>query len=72
VKGVQVTEANEQTVELRILVSSPDAGSAFDLRCEVREKMIEYVRRHFPDALPRFRAEIRSGEKAIPALENKA
>lgn len=58
VNVLQVTEALERTLQLRILVSSKDAGTAWDLRCEVREKMIEFIREQYPEALPRFRAEI--------------
>jgi small-conductance mechanosensitive channel len=58
VNVLQVTEALERTLQLRILVSSKDAGTAWDLRCEVREKMIEFIRDQYPEALPRFRAEI--------------
>lgn len=58
--GLQVTNATEQTVELRALVSAADSGSAWDLRCHVREKLLEYVQREHPDCLPRFRAELTS------------
>jgi len=58
VNVVQVTNATERTVEVRLLVSAKDAGSAWDLRCFLREKMIDFVRRSYPDALPRVRAEL--------------
>ena len=57
VMNLQVTDANEQTVELRALVSAKDSGTAFDLRCEVREKLIEFLRGEYPGALPRRRTE---------------
>jgi hypothetical protein len=37
-----------------------DAPSAWDLRCDVRERMVSYLRDKHPDALPRFRAELGS------------
>jgi small-conductance mechanosensitive channel len=58
VKGIQVTEARERTLEVRVLVSAANASAAWDLRCEVREKMIEFIRENYPEALPRFRAEV--------------
>ncbi len=67
VKVLQVTDLKERTVEIRALMSAPDAGTAFDLRCEVREKLVRFVRDNYPEALPRFRAEIwerGSGEMA--------
>jgi hypothetical protein len=45
-------------VQLRALVSAKDSGTAWDLRCEVREKLIAYLRDEFPDKLPRLRAEL--------------
>jgi small-conductance mechanosensitive channel len=44
VKGLQVTDAKEQTMEVRVLASAADSGRAIDLRCEIREKMIDYIR----------------------------
>ena len=58
VVGLQVTNATDRSVELRALMSAPDSGKAWDLRCYVREKMIEYLQQHYPDSLPRTRAEI--------------
>ena len=55
---VQVTDLKEHVVEVRALVSAGNAGDAFDLRCEVRERMIDFIRRDFPAALPRLRAEL--------------
>jgi hypothetical protein len=42
----------------RVLVSAADASKAWDLRCHVREQMIAFVQRQFPESLPRMRAEI--------------
>jgi small-conductance mechanosensitive channel len=55
--GLQVTDLRERTMELRALVSAADAGNAWDLRCEVRERLIEFLQSEYPEALPRFRAE---------------
>jgi hypothetical protein len=38
-------------------MSAPDAGSAWNLRCEVREKLIEFLQKKYPGVLPKFRAE---------------
>lgn len=56
---LQVTNATERTVELRALVSAADSSSAWELRCHVREKLIEFVQENYPDGLPKLRAEIR-------------
>jgi hypothetical protein len=55
VVGVQVTDTKQDTIEVRILVSSPTAGQAWNLRCEVREKIIAFLQREHPEALPRRR-----------------
>jgi small-conductance mechanosensitive channel len=57
VVNLQVTDAKEGTIELRCLMSANSAPQAFDLRCEVREKLVEFLQKQHPDALPRYRAE---------------
>ena len=59
VSGLIVTNATERSMELRALVSASDASKAWDLRCEVREKLIEFVQKNYPDGLPKVRAELR-------------
>jgi small-conductance mechanosensitive channel len=51
-------EARPTTLELRALISAEDASKAWNLRCRVREGLISFLQREYPDALPRFRAEI--------------
>lgn len=52
---IQVTDATEQTVELRCLVSAADSPQAWDLRCLVREHLISVLQSGQPAALPRQR-----------------
>jgi small-conductance mechanosensitive channel len=54
---LQVIEARESTLELRVTMSARTSGDAFDLRCEVREKLVDFLQREFPGALPHTRAE---------------
>ena len=58
VSVLQVTDAPEQMVELRALVSARNSGDAWDLRCEVREKLIAFLQAEYPDALPRRRSQV--------------
>lgn len=67
VVNLQVTDAKESTVVLRALVSAKNAPSAWDLRCEVREKLIAFLQQEYPLALPRARHEIIGGELAALA-----
>jgi small-conductance mechanosensitive channel len=57
--GLQVTNLTDRTMELRCLVSSAGSAQLFDLRCMVRERMIEFLREKFPHALPTLRMEMR-------------
>ena len=52
---LHVTELRERTMELRCLVSAANSGDAFDLRAEVREKLIAFLQAEHPYALPRDR-----------------
>ena len=52
VVSLAVTDTKQGTIELRALMSANSAGQAFDLRCEVREKMIEFLQNEHPHALP--------------------
>ncbi|MEQ9607646.1 MAG: mechanosensitive ion channel family protein [Kiloniellaceae bacterium] len=68
VVALQVTEANGQTVELRGLMSARTSPRAWDLRCEVREKMITWLQESHPQALPRIRAEVAEDrDEALPS-----
>jgi hypothetical protein len=40
-----VTDAIGGVVRVRIVVSAPNAGALFDLRCAVREGMVDWVQR---------------------------
>jgi hypothetical protein len=59
--SLQVTEAGERTLRLRVVASAADAASAWDLRCEIRERLVAYLQERHPDALPRVRATIEGG-----------
>lgn len=42
---VQVTDAVGGCARVRMLVSAPDSGALFDLRCAVREGMLDWLQR---------------------------
>ena len=54
--GLQVTDTKQNTIEVRALVSSTDPGKLSDLRCDVREGLIEFLCRNYPESLPRQRS----------------
>lgn len=65
---IQVTDSKASVIEVRALVSAAHSGANWDLRCEVREKMIAYLKEHHPQCLPRVRQEQYRAE--LPGREN--
>src|SRR5690554_1552112 len=63
VAGLQVTETTENSIQIRVLVSSPDSGKNFDLRCYVREKMVNFIACNYPEGLPKLRATVSEEEQ---------
>ncbi len=55
VNVLQLTDMNEKAIQLRALMSAEDASILWDLRCEVREKLLEFLQKKFPECLPRVR-----------------
>lgn len=68
VNSLQVTNLSEHTMEIRCLLSARNSGEQFDLRCYVREKMVDFVQKNYPDAFPRMRfsAIPSDGTKSFP------
>jgi small-conductance mechanosensitive channel len=58
VQVLQVTDATEKSMQIRVLVSSFDSGLNFDLRCRVREDLLNFAQAEFPQFLPRTRADL--------------
>jgi small-conductance mechanosensitive channel len=63
---LQVTEAHERTIELRVIASARTSGDAYDLACELREKLITFLQSEIPSALPRVRQQALSGPPSAP------
>jgi len=64
---LQVTDAIGGLVRVRILVTAIDAPTLFDLRCFIREEMVEWMMRH-TGGLPRQRVEL---VEAVPVAVAK-
>ncbi len=62
VKSLQVVDTTEKCLVVRALVSARNSSDTWDLRCLVRERLMEYARLNFPGSLPRLRAEIKATE----------
>jgi len=56
---VQVVDSTPSTMVIRVLASAADGPRAWDLRCELREELIGFLRDRYPQCLPLVRAEVR-------------
>jgi small-conductance mechanosensitive channel len=68
---LHVTDATEQAVQLRALMSASNSGVAFDLRCFVRERLVAFLSQQ-REALPRVRAELEEDAAAEAPREAPA
>jgi small-conductance mechanosensitive channel len=59
--SLQVTNTSDRAMELRALMSAPNGSKAWELRCHVREKLIQYLQHNHPESLPRTRTEPAGG-----------
>ena len=60
VNVLQVTDTTEQTMELRALMSAADSPTAWDLRVDVREKLIKFLQENHPESLPKTRVDVKT------------
>ena len=56
--NVQVTNTSAEAIELRLLVTAASVGDTSNLCAELREKLIGFLQREYPEALPRRRHQI--------------
>jgi small-conductance mechanosensitive channel len=70
--GVQVTNTDDRSMEVRVLASAPDSGASFNLQCELREKAITFIQAKYPECLPKIRQEQRrlDAPKARAAMDD--
>jgi len=70
---LQVTNTSEHTLELRALMSTQDASTAWSLRCHVRERLVEFIQKNFPESLPKLRASFQQlpGKQVNPRPNGK-
>lgn len=66
--ALQVTDTQGQLMVVRATMSARNSSQTFDLRCLVREKMIEYIARELPDSLPSYRIE--EAKQAEPFIQD--
>jgi small-conductance mechanosensitive channel len=54
---VEVTDIKVNVLEVRVVMSATDAQNAWDLRCLMREALIKFILKNYPQCLPRSRGE---------------
>ena len=69
VQVTQVTETTRDPKEVRLLMSAKDSPTLFDLRCDIREGMLEWLADHQPAAFARLRL---MNEEAAPETTGPA
>lgn len=55
---VQVVDAGEKAIQIRFLMSAQHSNALWNLRCYIREGMVVFIQQHYPEHLPRHRAEL--------------
>ena len=66
--NLQVVEASDRAVQLRILATAADSSKAWDLRCQIREEVLAYLQEHYPSSLPRTRAILEDSDQLARAV----
>ena len=64
-----VTDVTEHSVQLRAVVSAADSSDLWDLRCLVRERLIEFLQNNYPQCLPRSRVNL--NDTAVETVTSK-
>ncbi|TPE48516.1 mechanosensitive ion channel family protein [Amaricoccus solimangrovi] len=67
VVNLQVVDSTGEGIQLRGLMSARNSPIAWDLRCEIREKLIDWLQAEYPEHLPRQRFETRARPAPEPA-----
>jgi small-conductance mechanosensitive channel len=66
--NLQVTDATERAMQIRVLATAANSSKAWDLRCDIREQLIAFIQTHYTQSLPQLRARL-DGSKAGSLLE---
>jgi small-conductance mechanosensitive channel len=72
--NLQVTDTTERAMQVRVLATAADSGKAWNLRCEIREKIIEMIQSKYPRSLPKIRGDLGSADGQMnsrPSLQGR-
>ncbi len=51
---LQVVDLSERSMRVKAIVSASDSNKAWDLKCDLREALLGFLRDHYPEHLPRI------------------
>jgi hypothetical protein len=71
VVNLQVVDSHPHTIELRALVGARNAPQSWDLRCEIREKLMAFLQEEMPEGMPHNRAYVTVSERDAVTLVPK-
>lgn len=57
---LQVSQLEQFTVQIRALMDARNSGDAWDIRCIVREQMIAFIAKNYPNSFPKYRSEFQA------------
>ena len=57
---LQASDSTERTVQLRALIDARNSDDAWNLKCLIREKLMQFLQEKYPGSLPRTRGELRA------------
>jgi len=64
---LHITNITDKSVEIRALVSAANSANVWELRCLVREQLIEFIKSNYPGWLPKLMMEMEPGKTARKA-----
>jgi small-conductance mechanosensitive channel len=65
--NLQVTDTKPDAIEVRALMTAKDASTAFDLRCDIREALLQFIRADMPGAIVRHRGAVELKQRELAA-----
>ena len=63
--NLQVTDTTDRAVQIRVLMTTVNSGNGWDMRCDIREQLIRFLQKNYPDALPKVRAEMQAVKQDV-------
>lgn len=66
---LQVSQLQQFTVQIRALMDARNSSDAWDLRCIVRERIIEFLTKNYPGSFPKYRSEFQTTAEGGHFLE---